>query len=50
MSCIGKELVKEAAQIPIVDVVDYQDLVTSSAVLQVGSFCTMWMFRGTLHW
>ena len=36
MSCIGRELVKDAAQIPIVDVVDYQDLVTSSATLQVG--------------
>lgn len=38
MSCIGKELVIDAAQIPIVDVLDSQDLVTSSAVLQVGAF------------
>lgn len=35
MSCIGKELVGDAAQIPIVDNVDNKDLVTSSAVLQV---------------
>ncbi|KAK7243335.1 hypothetical protein RIF29_38128 [Crotalaria pallida] len=41
MSCIGNELVKEAAQIPIVDVVDYKDLVTSSAVLQTFDLATM---------
>lgn len=39
MSCIGKELVIDAAQYPIVDVVDHQDLVTSSTILQVGAFC-----------
>lgn len=38
MSCIGKELVIDAARIPIVDVVDSQDLVTCSAILQVGAF------------
>lgn len=38
MSCIGKELVIDAARIPIVDVVDSRDLVTSSAILQVGAF------------
>ncbi|CAL0326269.1 unnamed protein product [Lupinus luteus] len=41
MSCIGKELVKEAAQIPIVDVVDYQDLVTGSEVLKTFDLATM---------
>ncbi|MED6146722.1 Protein arginine N-methyltransferase 3 [Stylosanthes scabra] len=41
MSCIGKELVKDAAQIPIVDIVDSQDLVTSSAVLQSFDLATM---------
>ncbi|XP_015947041.1 probable protein arginine N-methyltransferase 3 [Arachis duranensis] len=41
MSFIGKELVKDAAQIPIVDVVDSQDLVTSSAVLQTFDLATM---------
>ncbi|KAI4323573.1 hypothetical protein L6164_023168 [Bauhinia variegata] len=41
MSSIGKELVKDAAQIPIVDVVDYQDLVTSSAILQTFDLATM---------
>lgn len=35
MSCIGKELVGDAARIPIVDIVDNNDIVTSSAVLQV---------------
>lgn len=35
MSCIGKELVGDAAQTPIVDIVDNHDIVTSSAVLQV---------------
>lgn len=41
MSSIGKELVIDAAQFPIVDVVDYQDLVTSSAVLQTFDLATM---------
>ncbi|XP_061351154.1 probable protein arginine N-methyltransferase 3 isoform X2 [Gastrolobium bilobum] len=41
MSCVGKELVTDAAQFPIVDVVDYQDLVTSSAVLQTFDLATM---------
>lgn len=36
MSSVGKELVEDAARIPIVDVVDDHDLVTSAAVLQVG--------------
>nr|KYP34437.1 putative protein arginine N-methyltransferase 3 [Cajanus cajan] len=41
MSCIGKELVIDAAQIPIVDVVDSQDLVTSSSILQTFDLATM---------
>ncbi|KAK7271496.1 hypothetical protein RJT34_27447 [Clitoria ternatea] len=41
MSCIGKELVIDAARIPIVDVVDSQDLVTSSAILQSFDLATM---------
>ncbi|BAT93360.1 hypothetical protein LR48_Vigan05g005100 [Vigna angularis] len=41
MSCIGKELVMDAAQIPIVDVLDSQDLVTSSAILQSFDLATM---------
>ncbi|KAL2337217.1 hypothetical protein Fmac_011663 [Flemingia macrophylla] len=41
MSCIGKELVTDAARIPIVDVVDSQDLVTSSAILQSFDLATM---------
>ena len=35
MSCIGKELVGDAAKIPIVDIVDNHDIVTNSTVLQV---------------
>ncbi|XAR54470.1 Histone-arginine N-methyltransferase [Bertholletia excelsa] len=34
MSCIGKELVEDAAQIPIVDVLDSSDIVTNTAILQ----------------
>lgn len=37
MSCVGKELVEDAAKIPIVDIVDDYDLVTCAAVLQVCS-------------
>lgn len=37
MSCVGKELVEDAVRIPIVDVVDDHDLVTSAAVLQVSA-------------
>lgn len=35
MSCISKELIEDAAQTPIVDFVESQDLVTDAAVLQV---------------
>lgn len=38
MSSIGKELVEDAAHIPIVDVVDGSNLVTKTALLQVGKF------------
>ncbi|KAK7322617.1 hypothetical protein VNO77_26006 [Canavalia gladiata] len=41
MSSIGKELVIDAARIPIVDVVDSQDLVTSSVILQTFDLATM---------
>lgn len=36
MSCVGKEINKEAARFPIVDVINSCDVVTSTAVLQVG--------------
>lgn len=36
MSSIGKELVEDAAHIPIVDVVDGNNLVTNTALLKVG--------------
>ena len=39
MSCIGKELVEDAAGVPFVDVVDSQDIVTNTVVLQVCSRC-----------
>ncbi|KAK9265808.1 hypothetical protein L1049_021420 [Liquidambar formosana] len=41
MSCVGKELVEDAAQIPIVDVVDGRDIVTKSVVLQTFDLATM---------
>ncbi|XP_054814524.1 probable protein arginine N-methyltransferase 3 [Prosopis cineraria] len=41
MSCIGKELVNDAAQFPIVDVLDYEDLVTDSVILQTFDLATM---------
>lgn len=41
MSCIGNELVEDAAHIPIVDVVDGNDLVTNTALLQVFDLVTM---------
>ncbi|XP_057976335.1 probable protein arginine N-methyltransferase 3 [Malania oleifera] len=34
MSCIGREVLEDAAQAPIVDVVDSQDIVTDAVVLQ----------------
>ena len=37
MSSVGKELVKDAAELPIVDVVDSHDIVTDTAVLRVSS-------------
>ncbi|KAK4285325.1 hypothetical protein QN277_002036 [Acacia crassicarpa] len=41
MSCIGKELVNDAAQFPIVDVLDSEDLVTNSVILQSFDLATM---------
>lgn len=38
MSCVGKELVEDAAQTPIVDIVDSHDIVTDAAVLQVSDW------------
>lgn len=35
MSCIGKEIVEDAARGPIVDVMSDKDLVTNAAILQV---------------
>lgn len=35
MSCVGRELVQDAAKFPIVDVVDDHDLVTNAAALKV---------------
>lgn len=37
MSCVGKELVEDAAQIPIVDTLEPHDLVTNASVLKVRS-------------
>ncbi|KAJ4720411.1 Arginine N-methyltransferase family protein [Melia azedarach] len=41
MSCVGRELVQDAARIPVVDVVDDHDLVTNAAVLQTFDLATM---------
>ncbi|XP_050235016.1 probable protein arginine N-methyltransferase 3 [Mercurialis annua] len=41
MSCIGRELLQDAAKIPIVDVVNECDLVTDFAVLQSFDLATM---------
>ncbi|RVW36398.1 putative protein arginine N-methyltransferase 3 [Vitis vinifera] len=41
MSCVGKELVEDAAQTPIVDIVDSHDIVTDAAVLQTFDLVTM---------
>ncbi|XP_071716065.1 probable protein arginine N-methyltransferase 3 [Rutidosis leptorrhynchoides] len=41
MSSIGKELVEDAAHIPIVDVVDANNLVTNTALLQAFDLVTM---------
>ncbi|KAK8942968.1 putative protein arginine N-methyltransferase 3 [Platanthera zijinensis] len=41
MSCIGKEVLEDAACSPIVDVVDSKDIVTESAVLQTFDLTTM---------
>lgn len=41
MSCVGREVVRDAAGIPIVDVVDDHDLVTDSVVLQTFDLATM---------
>lgn len=46
MSCVGKELVQDAAKFPIVDVVNESDLVTEAVVLHVSSFCLiLWSFN-----
>lgn len=41
MSCVGKELVQDAAKFPIVDVVDEKDLVTDAVLLQTFDLATM---------
>ncbi|KAJ8755803.1 hypothetical protein K2173_024348 [Erythroxylum novogranatense] len=41
MSCVGKELVHEAALFPIVDVIHDKDLVTNSAALHTFDLATM---------
>lgn len=48
MSSVGKELVKDAAEFPIVDVVDSHDIVTKTAVLKV-CFSSLCLFFHFLH-
>lgn len=35
MSCVGKELVQDAARVPIVDTIEPQDVITESAIVHV---------------
>lgn len=46
MSCVGKELVGDAARIPIVDTVEGHDLLTNAAVLKVGA-CSLITVQNT---
>ncbi|XP_039132604.1 probable protein arginine N-methyltransferase 3 isoform X3 [Dioscorea cayenensis subsp. rotundata] len=41
MSCIGNEAVEDATQVPIVDVIETQDIITESAVVQAFDLTTM---------
>ncbi|KAL6548558.1 Protein arginine N-methyltransferase 3 [Orobanche gracilis] len=41
MSCIGREVVEDSARVPIVDVVDSCDIVTTTEVLQTFDLVTM---------
>lgn len=41
MSCVGKEINKDAARFPIIDIIDSCDVVTSTAVLQAFDLMTM---------
>ncbi|KAL8154401.1 hypothetical protein V2J09_012161 [Rumex salicifolius] len=41
MSCVGKELVEDAAKFPIVDVIEKSDIVTQTACLQSFDLMTM---------
>ncbi|CAI9098965.1 OLC1v1035704C1 [Oldenlandia corymbosa var. corymbosa] len=41
MSCIGKEVVEEVAQLPVVDTIDSRDIVTNTQVLQTFDLVTM---------
>ena len=50
MSCIGKELVEDAARVPIVDVVDSCDIVTNTAILQVSAQGHLFIFVISTKW
>lgn len=45
MSCIGKEIVEDAARYPIVDVVNDADLVTDAVLLQVSGGFLMFIYK-----
>lgn len=49
MSCIGKELVEDAARVPIVDIIDSGDIVTNTVALQVSAQCFCFSFVGILN-
>ncbi|XP_078171173.1 protein arginine methyltransferase 3 [Carex rostrata] len=41
MSCVGKELVQDAARVPIVDTIEPQDVITESAIVHSFDLVTM---------
>lgn len=37
MKCVGEEVVRDATQAPIIDVIDSKDVITTSSLIQVSS-------------
>lgn len=37
MKCVGEEVVRDASQAPIIDVIDSKDVITTSSLIQVFS-------------
>jgi hypothetical protein len=45
MRCVGEEVVHDATQSPIIDIVDSKEVITTTSLLQV-NFCTKTVQRG----